>query len=940
MMLLKDYLPNINKKFRNLNFSGLAFNSKEVKKNYIFIAIKGDKFDGNNYINDAIRNGAKIIISSKFKDQIKNNIVYLKNKNPRQILSHLSSKIFKKKPKNLVAVTGTNGKTSIANFYFQILKENKKKVAYFGTLGISGKRNIENTSNTTFDPIKIGKNLTNLEKKKINNVILEASSHGLKQHRLDGLKFNVGIFTNLSRDHLDYHKTFKDYLNAKLILFKKLMKKNSVAIFDEDTKYAKILKNICKKNKIKILTIGKSNADLLIKNHSIIDNKQELSFVFNKKDYHLKTQLIGKIQMKNLLMSILAANNSNIKLNKILKSVENIKAVPGRFEKVGNIENNSIVILDYAHTPDALETCILNIKEHFKHRKVNLVFGCGGDRDKPKRSIMGKIANDLCDKIYLTDDNPRTESPKKIRNEIKTKILKSKLVEISSRKNAIEKAIKDLRSDEILIVAGKGHENYQEYYTKKFFSDKACIIGAIDKKNKKLSKNLKTNILKEYLNKKISNNFFINQASINSKDLKKNDIFFGIKGKNIDGNKFADVALKKKASICILEKNYSKKNSRKIFVKDTLKTFSNLSCVIRKSLGTPIVAITGSAGKTSLKELIGQSLNILTPTLYSKKSFNNQYGVPLSLFNLDKKHKIGVFEIGMDKKGEIHKLSNLIQPDIGVITNISYAHIKNFKSLKGIAEAKAEIIKNITIGGKIILNADDAFYSFFRERALKRGLKIISFSIKNRSDFQFIDNRKHRIKNIIEIKANNKKYKFKINEDLYNYKLNLVAAVAVISNFFKIDKLNKDIFKDFAQPSGRGNLKKIKLKKKTIQLIDESYNSNPLSLKFSIEKFDKIETTNAKYLLLGDMLELGKFSKKLHSDIANNINKTQISKVYVYGKDIIYTFNKLRTQKKGKILKSNSEILRFISNQINNNDYLMVKGSNSTGLNEIIKKLN
>ncbi len=639
-------------------------------------------------------------------------------------------------------------------------------------------------------------------------------------------------------------------------------------------------------------------------------------------------------------MSILAANNSNIKLSKILKSVENIKAVPGRFEKVGSIENNSIVILDYAHTPDALETCILNIKEHFKHRKINLVFGCGGDRDKPKRSIMGKIANDLCDKIYLTNDNPRTESPKKIRNEIKTKILKSKLVEISSRKNAIEKAIKDLRSDEILIVAGKGHENYQEYYTKKFFSDKACIIGAIDKKNKKLSKNLKTNILKEHLNKKISNNFFINQASINSKDLKKNNIFFGIKGKNIDGNKFADVALKKKASICILEKNYSKKNSRKIFVKDTLKTFSNLSCVIRKSLGTPIVAITGSAGKTSLKELIGQSLNILTPTLYSKKSFNNQYGVPLSLFNLDKKHKIGVFEIGMDKKGEIHKLSNLIQPDIGVITNISYAHIKNFKSLKGIAEAKAEIIKNITIGGKIILNADDAFYSFFRERALKRGLKIISFSIKNRSDFQFIDNRKHRIKNIIEIKANNKKYKFKINEDLYNYKLNLVAAVAVISNFFKIDKLNKDIFKDFAQPSGRGNLKKIKLKKKTIQLIDESYNSNPLSLKFSIEKFDKIETTNAKYLLLGDMLELGKFSKKLHSDIANNINKTQISKVYVYGKDIIYTFNKLRTQKKGKILKSNSEILRFISNQINNNDYLMVKGSNSTGLNEIIKKLN
>ena len=202
-------------------------------------------------------------------------------------------------------------------------------------------------------------------------------------------------------------------------------------------------------------------------------------------------------------MSILAAYKSNIKLENILKSVENIKAVPGRFEKIGNFKNNSIAILDYAHTPDALKTCVLNIKEQFKHRKVNLVFGCGGDRDKTKRSIMGKIANDLCDKIYLTDDNPRTESPKKIRNNIKAKILKSKLVEIPSRKKAIEKAIKDLRSDEILIVAGKGHENYQEYKIKKFFSDKACMIDAIHKKNKKLSKNLKINIINEYLNIKM-----------------------------------------------------------------------------------------------------------------------------------------------------------------------------------------------------------------------------------------------------------------------------------------------------------------------------------------------------------------------------------------------------------------------------------------------------
>ena len=939
-MFLKDYFPNLKRRYQKISFSGVAFNSKQVKKNNLFFAIKGKKFDGNRYINEAIKNGARIIISSLKKEKIIDNVLFLNHKNPRQLLSLISYKIFKKKPKNLIAVTGTNGKTSVANFYHQILTLNNKRSAYIGTLGINGKSNYKKVSNTTFDSIQLSKSLDKLKKKKTDNVILEASSHGLDQHRLDGLRFDIGIFTNLSRDHLDYHKTMKKYFNAKLILFKNLMKKKSHVIFDENTKQAQIIKKICNNNNINQFTIGKNSGDLIIKNYLVSGNKQEVTFVLDKKNYSFRTNLIGKIQVKNLLMSLLAAYKSSIPINNILKAIKYIKAVPGRMEKIASLLNNSITILDYAHTPEALKTTILSIKDQFRHRKIKLLFGCGGDRDKPKRRIMGKIANNLCENIYLTDDNPRSEDPSLIRKQIKIKISKSKLVEIPNRKKAIETAIMDLKSDEILIVAGKGHENYQEYKKRKFFSDKKCMIDAIAKRNKKLSRNLKINILNEKLDKKINKNLIINNASINSKIIKPYDIFFGINGKNFDGNKFADDALKKKASICIIDKNYTKKNPRKITVNNSLKMMTNFSSSIRNSMGIPIVAITGSAGKTSLKELLAQSLDQMMPTAFSKKSFNNKYGVPLSLLNINKKHKIGVFEIGMDKKGEINKLSKLIRPDVGVITNITYAHAKNFNTLKGIAKAKAELIDNISPGGKIILNADDYFFNFLKEKARKKHLNVITFSVSLKSNFQFIKSGKINSQNYITIESNKKRYKFRVKKDLYNYKYNLVAAVAVISNFIKIENLNKNIFYNFIQPSGRGNLKKIKLAKKIINLVDESYNSNPLSLRFSIEKFDNMKTKNKKYLLLGDMLELGKFSKKLHENLAIHVNKTKIDKIYVYGKEIINTYNKIRTQKRGKILYSEKEIMRFIKQEINNKDYLMVKGSNSTGLNKIIQKLN
>ena len=943
-MLLKDYIPNVNKKFRNFFFSGISFDSSKVKKNNIFFAIKGIKFDGNNFIPKAIKKGSKVIISEKKIKEFKNGILFIHTKNIRKLLAEVSYKIYKNKPKNLIAVTGTNGKSSIANFYYQILKLNKKRVASIGTLGVKSNILNLNLSNTTIDPIQLGQILTKLKNQRINDVIMEASSHGLKQNRLDGLKFNTGIFTNLSQDHLDYHKNLKNYLKAKLHLFENLIKKNGNVITDDKIPQFKKIKKISIKNNLKLHTLNDEKNNFKILSHSFKEESQIIKIKYKDSIEVVKLNLIGKIQLKNLLMAIIAAKKSNIGLKKILLIIPKIKSVEGRFEKIGNIKNRSKVILDYAHTPEALRTCLLNLKEQFPNKKINLLFGCGGDRDQNKRSKMGKIADNYADEIYLTDDNPRFENPNKIRKDIKKGIKKRKIIEQSNRAKAISKAIKGLNTGDILLVAGKGHEKIQDIGKEKiFFSDKKIILDEIRNKNLSLSNNLKLNIVKEVSgNKNLPSNLSFKQARINSGEVKKNDIFFAIKGKKNDGNQFVRQSFKKKASLAIVNRIQNDLNKkRQIKIKNTLKFLTDTSKIFRENINTKIIAITGSCGKTTLKELLGNSLKKISKVSISPKSYNNKYGVPLSLFNLSQNDDYGVLEVGMDKKGEIDQLSKIIKPDVSVITNINYAHAKNFKNIKAIALAKSEIIHNTKSNGFVILNADDNFFNLHNKIALKKNLKVISFGIKNdKSNVKLIGIKKQGKNFKVEVQLNKSKRYFLLSNNFQNNIYNVLAAIAIMSIYINIFKLNKNIFINFKTPQGRGDFSKIKINKKKLNLIDESYNSNPLSLKTAILNYDKINSKKSKkYLLLGDMLELGNHSKKLHQSIAPIINKTKIDKVFVKGNKATFIFDNLLRHKKGRILYSKSQIINLIKNDLNNNDYLMIKASNATGFNKIVKDI-
>jgi len=943
-MLLGDFFNNLNYKYKKFFFSGISFDSNQIKKNYIFFAIRGKNTDGNNFILPAIKNGAKIIVTEKKVDALKNGILFIQTKNVRKLLAEISFKIYKKIPKNIIAVTGTNGKSSVSDFYYQILDLNNKKVASIGTLGVKSKNLKMNLSNTTIDPIKLSKILSALKKQRVDHVIMEASSHGLKQNRLDGLFFNSGIFTNLSQDHLDYHKNLKEYLKAKLYLFENLIKKKGNIISDEKIFEFKKLKKIASNKNLKLYSFIDKKNNFQYLSHEFRGESQILEVKYDNLIHKIQINLIGKIQLKNILMAIIAAEKSNIDIKEIFKVLPNIKSVKGRFEKIGKIKNRSKVILDYAHTPDALKTCLVNLNEQFPDQKISLLFGCGGNRDQSKRAKMGKIADIFADKIYLTDDNPRFENPNKIRKDIKKGLKKQKIYEIPNRAKAISEAINKLKTGEILLIAGKGHEETQDLGVRKiFFSDKKVILNAIKKKNLILSDNLKFNIVKELSeDNKISCKLNLKQAKIDSREIKRNDIFFAIKGKKNDGNKFVAQALKKNASLAIVNQINKKNNiTRQIKVKDSLKFLTESSNIFRKNINTKIIAITGSCGKTTLKELLGSSLKKISKVSISPKSYNNKYGVPLSLFNLDQKDNYGVLEIGMDKKGEIDYLSRIVKPDVSIITNVNYAHIKNFKNIKQIALAKSEIINNTNDNGIIILNADDNFYTLHKKIATKKNLKILSFGIKSKkANIKLISIKKVNKKFRATIEINKFKVYFLISNNFQNNILNILATLTVLSIFFDISKLSKNIFANFRTPAGRGDISKIKINNKNLYLIDESYNSNPLSLKSAILNYDKINSKKSKkYLLLGDMLELGNHSKNLHQSMVTVINQTKIDKVFVKGSKVLSIFNSISKSKRGKILNNNSQIIDLIKNDLNNNDYLMIKASNATGFNKMVQNL-
>ena len=915
-MLLKKLIKNIPLDKKKIIINGLAINSKKVQKGYIFFAIKGHNNNGEKFIKEAIKKGASVIVCSKSCKYFNKSIVTIKTSNVRFLLSEISSKFFNLKPKNIIAVTGTNGKTSVADLFYQILLINKVPVASIGTLGIKFKKKIIKSNLTSPDTIFLHQTLEKIKKEGIDNVIIETSSHGLIQHRIDHINFNAGIFTNLSQDHLDYHKSMRSYLKAKMILFNKIISKKKIIITDKTLKQYELLKRISKKRQLQLVDI------------SLIEKK------LNKN----KNIKFKNFQIKNLSMAIAAAKLCNLKEKKIFHSINKIKDVDGRLELVKIFSNNVSVYVDFAHTPDALLKSITALKDT-DNKDVSIIFGCGGNRDFKKRPLMGKIASQNCKNIYVTDDNPRDEKPEKIRNEIIKVIKNNNCFNIKDRSIAIKTAIINAEPNEKILIAGKGHESQQIYKKKTISISDKKIVSNFNYKNKKLSNKQLTFLQNKKIFKEIKKNTKIEDfhgLAIDSRLVKKDNLFLTIKGKNHDGSNFISSALEKGAKQIVSSKKLKKYKNKIIKVKNETKFLNSFAKKKRDISRAKIFAVTGSAGKTSLKDLIKGLLQHYGETQSSPKSYNNHFGVPLSLSELSVGHKYGVFEVGMSKPGEINNLSKLIKPDIAIITNIGEAHIENFKSLKGIADAKGEIINNINKNGTIILNKDDKYFNHLKKKAKLKNLNIVSFGLSKKSD-------------VFPINFNNKRnnlYRIRVKDQILSLKLKNLNIYNVLSSLALLKTLNLNLneivnfLSNYKSGEGRGRVHNVKRYGKLFKFIDESYNANPLSVKTAINNFRKIKKKNfKKYLFLGDMLELGKKSDSLHKSLSKVINNSDIDKVFIKGDKSLITYRNLDKIKRGNIFQQDEDVDFTFKSIIANNDYLMIKGSNATGLNNLSKKI-
>jgi len=444
---------------RDPDVSGLALDSRVVKPGDLYAALPGRHADGRAFINAAIEKGAVAILAPTGTQLDRTDIALITDDEPRRRLAHIAARFYGAQPATVATVTGTNGKTSVVNFTRQIWSHLSLQAASLGTLGLIAPHRVEKGSLTTPDSISLHRDLADLAKAGVTHLAVEASSDGLNQFRLDGVSVTAAAFTNLTRDHLDTHGSMEAYWAAKKRLFTEVMPPCRTAVINADSPYAEELISACRLRGQKVLSFGSHGDDILIVSATPAAQGQELELMVLGKPYQIHLPLAGAFQASNAACALgLVLATTGVEPAVAVASLSHLEGVPGRLQKVAVKANGAAVYVDYAHTPDALETALTALRPHTSGKLVAL-FGCGGDRDPGKRPQMGAIAAKLADKVFVTDDNPRSEEPASIRAQIMPACPGA--TEIGDRRQAILTAVLELEAGDVLVLAGKGHESGQ-----------------------------------------------------------------------------------------------------------------------------------------------------------------------------------------------------------------------------------------------------------------------------------------------------------------------------------------------------------------------------------------------------------------------------------------------------------------------------------------------
>jgi murE/murF fusion protein len=981
--------------------------SREVTTDSLFVAVSGVAQDGHDFIDAAVAAGCRVIVCTSGRvdrDRAKSlQATVIEVDDTAKAYAAVAANYFQRPAEKLqfIGVTGTNGKTTITYLLEHVLLQAGLSVGVIGTVnnrytGKDGETKVLATRFTTPEAFLLQKVLREMADNGVTHVVMEVSSHGLAQSRIGTIFFDIAAFTNLSRDHLDFHADMDDYFQTKTLLFSDHMKDTGTVVLPVyaprtvENEWLGQLHSICARKNHKIISWGESdNAHLQLQRFTSTLNETELVIKTPSAERTLSSPLVGRFNIDNVLTVYGLCLAAGIDETIVCRALATAQSAPGRTERVtsgtGWDSKGPVVLVDYAHTPDALEK-VLHTVAALPHGNLFCVFGCGGDRDTGKRPLMGRIAGDVCDVVVVTDDNPRTEDPDQIIGQILHGVSGSALdvkdeewlvarkdkecgcVVVRDRKKAIDAAIRAASPGDIVIIAGKGHEPYQlTGKGKRFFDDRqeakrvlfswttelvaAAVKGCVHHGNKRRR--------------------MLGPVITDSRVVSRDGIFVALIGENHDAHDYVSQAAANGAACLVVEKKLplpAELAVDQVEVQDTLQALGDLAAFRRQKLAEQcqqvIIGITGSCGKTTVKEMVFSILSRMWPegadypadcVLKTAGNFNNLIGLPLSLLPLDVSHRAAVLEMGMNRPGELSRLGAIADPDVSCITNIHGAHLEGLQSIEGVAKAKEELFGATRESGVLVVNLDDAR---IRKLSNKYNNRQIAFAVQREANVPASVEKTPRLPDIwasnIHIGAGGTitftlHYgKERVTIPLFiagehNVSNALCAAAIGVAAGATLENIAAGL-EDFRPPDKRMEMLRAK---SGFTIINDTYNANPASMAAGLKTL-KMVTRRFSVCLIGDMRELGDTSRQAHYDIGKLIADLALDYVGVVGEfkeDVVqgaleHNFNKSRIH----MFAEKEDAVRWMSERVDceglgQDDVVLVKASRGLRFETIVAKL-
>lgn len=853
----------------------------------------------------------------------------------------------------VVAVTGTNGKTSSSWWVAQALSLLGKPCGVIGTLGVGMLGDLQSSSLTTPDPVRIHQVLANLIGQGSKACAIEASSIGLEEHRFDCIKVKVALLTNVTQDHLDYHKTMQAYWQSKKKLF--FWNELACAVVNIDDAYGVQLAQELAQHKgapqcYTYSAKGNKAADFYACDVKYTETGSTFTIVFGEQQVRVNTGLIGEYNIANLLgvAGVLAA--LGYQLADIVRVFQMLSPVPGRMQLVPCLVDDGLhVIVDYAHTPDALQSVLTALRPVVTATggKLWCVFGCGGDRDPVKRPLMGKIAQAYADAVVVTSDNPRTQAPLAIIEQILAGMNDQQphLYVEENRQAAIALALELAKPKDVVLIAGKGHEPYQEINGVRYpFSDMAV---AMQIRHRKAFQSVATGdqamltlqqaralLQSQGVTARLFGDAQTDFCRVHTdtRTLRQGDLFVALRGERFDAHDFLRNAKAAGAVAVLAERGVDDSGLPGLEVADAKKALGALAKAWRACWDLPVIAVTGSNGKTTTTQMIAGILRVFKgqAALATVGNLNNDIGVPLMLLRLRAMHKVAVFELGMNHPGEIAYLADMAQPDIALVTNAQREHQEFMHSVEAVAQENGQVIAALPQKGVAVFPLDDAYASLWQ--GLVHDRKAVKFALHskeaNYSAAAVWDNDAWRV----QMTTPDGSLACRLHTaGQHNVKNALAAAACTQQAGVPLEIIAQGL-NQFEAVKGRSQVEVLKLGEKRITLIDDSYNANPDSVCAAIDVL--ADLPQPSLLILGAMGEVGNQGELFHREVGEYARNKGINALWGFGflmSNAVEAFGH-----NGNYFETKEQLNQMLAKNVADFSSIVVKGSRTMKMEQVV----